>query len=262
MMTLPASRALGAADLRRLLALTNHLAEDDHDDVPAGVLPEISAMIGSEFAGYAIANRFTGIVGTALTVRGSDGRNLQVPCYTTLFRTHPAFQAGPSGSISGPLAMSELIGRRYMQSLPFYQEFLTPHCAEDLLINPFGLEPERSGFLFVDRGRRRPSARDAAVLQLTAESLRQALRRQRRRQAAEAVRRQVAAAHETAPRLTSLTRREREVVEQLVTGATNREIARSLGITERTVHKHLEVAYRKLGVTNRASVIAAVLQTT
>ena len=66
------------------------------------------------------------------------------------------------------------------------------------------------------------------------------------------------AAQEAAPRLTSLTRRAHQVVEHLVTGATNREIARSLAITERTVHKHLEQTYRKLGVTNRTSVIAAV----
>ena len=100
------------------------------------------------------------------------------------------------------------------------------------------------------------------MLQLTAESLRQCLHRQRRRRAADAVRRQVTAAHDTAPRLTSLTRREHQVVEHLVTGATNREIARSLAITERTVHKHLEQAYRKLGVSNRTSVIAAVSATT
>jgi DNA-binding CsgD family transcriptional regulator len=58
------------------------------------------------------------------------------------------------------------------------------------------------------------------------------------------------------PRLATLTPREAHIVECLRSGATNREIARALGISERTVHKHLEQAYRKLNVTNRASVIA------
>lgn len=58
------------------------------------------------------------------------------------------------------------------------------------------------------------------------------------------------------PRLAMLTPRETHIVDCLRSGATNREIARALGISERTVHKHLEQAYRKLNVTNRASAIA------
>ncbi|HEX4360649.1 MAG TPA: helix-turn-helix transcriptional regulator [Pseudonocardia sp.] len=56
--------------------------------------------------------------------------------------------------------------------------------------------------------------------------------------------------------LPTLTRSERAVVEQLVGGLTDREIARCLGISPRTVHKHLEHVYRKLGATNRAGLIA------
>ena len=55
--------------------------------------------------------------------------------------------------------------------------------------------------------------------------------------------------------------RERQVVHCLTTGVTNREIARDLAISERTVHKHLEQIYRKLALTNRNSVIAALHRT-
>lgn len=62
------------------------------------------------------------------------------------------------------------------------------------------------------------------------------------------------------PRLSTLTAREQEVVEHLVGGLTDREIARSLAISQRTVHKHLQRAYHKLNVGNRTSLIAAIHQ--
>jgi DNA-binding CsgD family transcriptional regulator len=45
-------------------------------------------------------------------------------------------------------------------------------------------------------------------------------------------------------------------VQHLVRGVTDQEIARSLAISPRTVHKHLESIYRKLGIGNRASLIS------
>jgi DNA-binding NarL/FixJ family response regulator len=49
-----------------------------------------------------------------------------------------------------------------------------------------------------------------------------------------------------------LSRREREVLELIGAGATNREIARSLHLSPHTVKDHAAALYRKLGVRNRA----------
>jgi DNA-binding NarL/FixJ family response regulator len=56
-----------------------------------------------------------------------------------------------------------------------------------------------------------------------------------------------------------LTRRERQVLDILITGASNRMIARQLGIAERTVKNNLYAIYRKLGVSGRAEAIARTL---
>ena len=56
-----------------------------------------------------------------------------------------------------------------------------------------------------------------------------------------------------------LTEREREVLDILVTGARTNEIARRLGISDRTVKAHLASIYQKLGVTSRGEAIAAAL---
>jgi DNA-binding NarL/FixJ family response regulator len=52
-----------------------------------------------------------------------------------------------------------------------------------------------------------------------------------------------------------LTAREQEVIDALATGATNRQIAHDLQISEGTVRKHLEHAYAKLGVTTRTAAV-------
>jgi len=49
----------------------------------------------------------------------------------------------------------------------------------------------------------------------------------------------------------SLTDRELEVLASLISGKTNREIAKELNITESTVKSHLSLIFAKLDVSNR-----------
>jgi DNA-binding NarL/FixJ family response regulator len=53
---------------------------------------------------------------------------------------------------------------------------------------------------------------------------------------------------DAAVRLTSLTTREREVLIEVASGATNKQIAARLGISVRTVESHREAVMRKLGI--------------
>jgi DNA-binding NarL/FixJ family response regulator len=55
----------------------------------------------------------------------------------------------------------------------------------------------------------------------------------------------------TEPALDKLSQRERQVAEAVSRGSTNKEIARVMGITERTVKAHLSAAFGKLGVRDR-----------
>jgi DNA-binding NarL/FixJ family response regulator len=66
-----------------------------------------------------------------------------------------------------------------------------------------------------------------------------------------------ASAHESAPapaepgRPIALTRRERDVLEALCNGNTNKQIARDLNLSEPTIKLHVKTLYRRLGATNR-----------
>jgi DNA-binding CsgD family transcriptional regulator len=53
-----------------------------------------------------------------------------------------------------------------------------------------------------------------------------------------------------------LSTREVEIVDHLVRGRTNAEIARSLGISEKTVKNHVNHIYAKLHTRNRAETVA------
>ena len=56
----------------------------------------------------------------------------------------------------------------------------------------------------------------------------------------------------------NLTVRERAVIEQIHQGCSNKEIARTLGISEETVKRHLSNMFQKLGVRRRTQLFQAV----
>lgn len=60
-------------------------------------------------------------------------------------------------------------------------------------------------------------------------------------------------------RFPDLTERERQVLSLLLGGKANRQIARQLGITERTVKNHLRAVFIKLGVSDRTSAVIKIL---
>jgi two-component system nitrate/nitrite response regulator NarL len=61
-------------------------------------------------------------------------------------------------------------------------------------------------------------------------------------------------------RLDRITPREREIVHLLSAGASNKEIAKRLTVTERTVKAHLTAVFRKLGISGRLQLALFVLE--
>ena len=57
-----------------------------------------------------------------------------------------------------------------------------------------------------------------------------------------------------------LTKREKQVFEMLIINKTTKEIAESLGISEKTVRNHISNAMQKLGVKGRASAVVELLR--
>lgn len=57
-----------------------------------------------------------------------------------------------------------------------------------------------------------------------------------------------------------LTNREREVFELLIVNRTTKDIAKELGISEKTVRNHISNVMQKLGVNGRASAVVELLK--
>ena len=77
------------------------------------------------------------------------------------------------------------------------------------------------------------------------------------RRALQCLARKADAAEQAAKAADMTTAREREILELLARGLSAREVARELGISERTVNTHVGHIYRRLGVTNRVEAVRA-----
>ncbi|MDD2490030.1 MAG: LuxR C-terminal-related transcriptional regulator [Bacilli bacterium] len=57
-----------------------------------------------------------------------------------------------------------------------------------------------------------------------------------------------------------LTKREREIFELLILNKSTKEIANSLGISEKTIRNHISNAMQKLGVKGRAQAVVELIK--
>jgi len=58
------------------------------------------------------------------------------------------------------------------------------------------------------------------------------------------------------PGLSTLTPRQRQILEMIAQGRSNPQIARVLGRSEHTVHRHVANIFNKLSVSSRAAAVA------
>jgi DNA-binding CsgD family transcriptional regulator len=165
---------------------------------------------------------------------------------------HPGFIAYRSGRLprGASVALTDLVETRAFRRTPLYSEVFRPRGIADDLLCSVALDSRQDIVLTLSRTTHGFSQRDRALVGLIAPHLAQyAAWRQRASVARPRPERPV-------PALDLLTAREQQVSTHVLRGATDREIARALTISTRTVHKHLERIYRKLDLTNRTSLIA------
>lgn len=128
---------------------------------------------------------------------------------------------------------------------------LTTYNEDDLMIR--GLQAGARGYLLKDASREH--LLDTIVAAAKGETLLKP----------EILARVLAAQAQTRPAVptqidSTLTDREREVLQAAARGERNKEIAYKLGITERTVKAHLASIYQKFGVDSRAAAVAVAAQ--
>lgn len=245
--------------LGQAVRLVDALAElDDPAGFPAVVLPGLAQLVGCEVLTY----NEIGLVAPEVRyldypVGTLDEASREV--FAAHVHEHPLVNHYRRTRDVRPVKMSDFVSRRQFHSLGLYTEFFGKIPVEYQL-GAAVLEPgQRLIAVAFNRARKDFSETDRDLVTALQSPLSAAMRRiTARRDARLARNAAIATCDGTEPEgHADLTPREMRTLELVAKGYTNTAIAHTLDISPRTVAKHLEHIYRKLGVQNRAAAIAS-----
>ncbi|WP_410638710.1 helix-turn-helix transcriptional regulator [Amycolatopsis sp. lyj-346] len=210
---------------------------------PAAGLAALGRLVGCDVVACTSTEHTTRrLTGTVLD--RPEQNLLRHPEFRAQAHQHPAFAAHRSGRL--PLgtsaALSDLADQRTLRALPLYTDFYRPRGTADQLLCVIQVDDRHGRVLTLNRSRPGFSARDRELVDLLAPHVAQAFAREEFPPVQPV----------TGLPLEVLTAREREVAAAVARAATDRQVARLLGNSPRTVQKHLQQIYRKLDIAGRA----------
>jgi DNA-binding CsgD family transcriptional regulator len=241
--------------LRRAAQLLDSLEDlGQPAEAPELIISSVAGMVGCDVVTYnEIEMRPDQLSYYAQYPRGAlDSVSLKV--FEAYLHEHPLLiHYRATGGASEPVKISDFLSRPRFHRLGLYSEFYRHIPVEDQIA--LNLPATRDGqvvAIALSRGEKDFTDADRDVLGAIAGPLNNAVRRGRRRLHA-----QTAMATAGSDGMGELTDRELQVLELAARGRTNRAIASTVGVSPRTVAKHLEHIYRKLGVSSRAAAVYA-----
>ena len=239
--------AVSQHDLRRIVAFLHHAAEAPGDDpFSPAVLSQLGELIPAELVEY-FHLRLSDRSGLAYRLSGEEQAPVGLVDAFEAFRHQNPLSAARWAPDDGAVRLSADVPDRMLRGLEWYREFLEPMGIRDQLKVWLARTRDAAVCVSLNRCEGRFSDRDATVLDVLQPHL----------LALHAMAIRGAAIEETEP---MLTKREAQVLVCLLSGRDNRSIAEMLFISPHTVRKHLEHAYEKLGVRNRAEAMAQLVR--
>jgi DNA-binding CsgD family transcriptional regulator len=225
--------------LRRAVGLVDSLADlDDPAGFAAIVLPGLATVVGCDVVTYNEIESAGGRTRYADYPAGALDPATQ-PVFAAHVHEHPLVNHYRATGSGEPVMISDFLSQQRFRRLGLYAEFFRPIPVEhQVAVSLPGPDREVIG-LALSRASGDFYEDDRALLR--------ARRRQQARQVLTAV---------TCGEPDDLTDRETEILRRVADGATNVAIAHALEVSPRTVAKHLEHVYRKLGVSSRAAAVA------
>ena len=270
----------------QLLRAASAAGSDTHSFAHACVAA-LPALVASEITTLSICDLRSG----RRTVIGSPDNCLSAQdsaCFDRHFNTHPLVRFHAQQAGQGAHRISDSIPFTRFRETALYDEYYRRIRIDHALALPIQVDADTLVSLVLNRRRRDFSDRDRAVLELVREPLSQIYRHaralERARAALEALlalraagdapveladagtssrqRAQAKRPTRTAVPIDAvlLTQRECEVIHWVAAGKTDRDIGVLLGCSHRTVQKHLERIYAKLGVETRTAAVMRALK--
>jgi DNA-binding CsgD family transcriptional regulator len=241
--------------LRRATQLIDSLSDPGQPENPAQIiLAGVADLVGCDIATYNEIGNLPDHLGyyAAYPARSLDPASITV--FQQHLHEHPLLLHYRAAGITDPTKISDFLSRQQFHRLGLYSEFFgripvehqiafsMPGSTDDRLV---AIALNRSGADFTEA--------DRALLSVLQAPLGHALRRSRAQGRA-----RFALARAGAYDESDLTDRETQVLQLAAAGRTNQAIATAIDVSPRTIAKHLENIYRKLGVTSRAAAVYAV----
>jgi DNA-binding CsgD family transcriptional regulator len=228
---------LRTGELRAALDTLHAIGEDAPGDFARRGVAALSRLIGSELTTLSVCDLDSNHRNVVSDAPGAiSPRQLEV--FDRYFPVHPLVRAHGRNPAAVTRRISDLVPTGTFRNSPLYNDYYRPIGIQHAMAMPIFVDQRllvsfvfnRAGSAFSDR------TRDLA------ETVRPHLAN---------LYRLAAPARGTCD--AALTRREREVLEWVAAGKTNRDIAEILGARPRTIEKHLERIYEKLGVEGRTA---------
>jgi DNA-binding CsgD family transcriptional regulator len=237
--------------LRRAVRLAGVLAElDDPADFAPVVLPALAELVGCDVLTYNEIGTVPGRIRYVDYPAGVLDPATQ-PVFAAYVHQHPLVGYYRTTGDGKPVKISDFLGRQQFHRLGLYGEFFRAIPVEHQIAISLPVSARQVVGIAFSRAHTDFTESDRALLSILRAPLMTALLRTHSREPvghADVVTTQSGSG--------GLTCRETEILELVATGRTDDAIARQLGVSPRTIAKHLEHIYRKLGVANRAAAVS------
>jgi len=249
-------QALKREDLRSALDCLGGLTEATAADgafARHGVA-SLKRLVAAEITTLSVCDLDTGHRSVVSDIPGAISRR-DVAAFDRHFHQHPLVRAHGRNPLAATRRISDLVPDCDFRRTPLYNDYYRAIRIDRSMAVPIHVHRHVLVSFVLNRSGRDFSERDREVL----ESIRPRLGNlYRLTRGAEGPRAAwgVPSPDGGTPRAAALTARECEVLDWLGAGKTDRDIADILAISHRTVHKHLQRIYEKLGVENRTAAVA------
>lgn len=248
------STRLSRADVRSVLDALQTIGEASttQDGFAREGVARLPCLVSSELTTLSICDLATGHRSVVSDLPGAISKR-EIEVFDRYFHEHPLVREHGRNPVATTKRINDLVPATEFRRTPLFNEYYRPIRIDHAMAVPIHVDRELLVSFVLNRSKRDFSDRDRACLELIRPHLGNLYRLRRAMDTAS-----TAPLHTTQPNL-SLSPREHEVLHWVASGKTDRDIGEILGISPRTVHKHLQRIYEKLGVETRTAAVMRVL---
>jgi DNA-binding CsgD family transcriptional regulator len=242
------------AELRAALDVLHEIGEgcDGSADFAQRGVAALPRLVGSELTTLSVCDLDTGRRRVVSDAPGAISAR-EIAAFDRHFFAHPLVREHGRNPAAVTKRISDLVPADDFRCTPLYDEYYRVIGIQHVTAVPVYVDQRFLVSFVLNRGAAAFSDRDRELLDIVRPHLANLYRLG---VAIDRTRETPAGAWDTAP----LTPREREVLDWVAAGKTNRDIATILGASPRTVEKHLERIYEKLGVETRTAAVMRVVK--